>query len=175
MTKIIKQIARLMLQLKCQWIQMFNNVSLTMIMNHEFHNYWCGSVLISWFSSATSLMKSFAQKLNKYKYKFAMGRWRYGSVEMSDKTGPHLTLIDCKPQRPLWIPKSENWFSNEDSSLKILVFALHHRIKTISNTPRIAMSVWTFGGIELWRSRHAPVRAMIYCLGTGKISCFVTQ
>ena len=42
-------------------------------------------------------------------------------MEMSDKTGPHLTLIDCKPQR--------HWFWNEDSSLKILVFALQQRIK----------------------------------------------
>ena len=58
-------------------------------------------------------------------------RWRYGSVEMSDKTGPHLTLIDCKPQRPLWIPKSQNWFWNESSSLKISVFPLHHIKKVI--------------------------------------------
>ena len=96
-------------------------------------------------------------------------RWRYGSVEMSDKTGPHLTLIDCKPQRPLWIPKSENWFWNEDSSLKILVFALQQRIKA-----KLQELPCPFEPEDAQGAR-APVLAMIYCLETGKISCFVKQ
>ena len=108
-------------------IFMFSKDSLPVITNHEFHNYCCGSVLVSCFSSSTSLWK--ALRKNWINTSLRWWRWRYGSVEMSDKTGPHLTLIDCKPQRPLWIPKSENWFWNEDSSLKILVFALQQRIK----------------------------------------------
>ena len=49
-------------------IFMFSKDSLPVIMNHEFHNYCCGSVLVSCFSSSTSLMEGFAQKLNKYKF-----------------------------------------------------------------------------------------------------------